>query len=247
MILTLVAYAGCVITLFGFLALFHPFPAIGLPRHLHGAALAAVGLLITLGALLVPATETNVATARTRLDEYMPRYQFSERHSIRVNVPPTVAFQAVQRVTADEIRFFRTLTWIRRFGRKGPESILTSPEHMPLLEVATRTTFMQLALEPPAELVVGTLVAKPAPESKRPRIPSEFVALALPGFAKAAMNFRVEPDGRGGSVISTETRVFATDDAARRRFGVYWRIILPGSALIRNGWLAAIERRTDTP
>jgi len=246
MIPTVAAYAGCVITLFGFLVLFRPLPTIGLPGRWHGAALAAIGVLVTLGALLVPATETNVVAARTRLDEFMPRYQFTERHSIHVNVPPAVAFQAVERVTADEIRFFRTLTWIRRFGRKGAESILTSPEHMPLLEVATRTTFMQLALEPPAELVVGTLVAKPAPESERPRTPAEFVALALPGFAKAAMNFRVEPDGHGGSFISTETRVFATDDAARRRFGVYWRIILPGSALIRRGWLAAIERRTDT-
>ena len=247
MILTVAAYAGVVIALFGLLVLFHPLPAMGLPEHLHGAALAVGGLLVTLGALLLPASETSVVTARTRLDEYMPRYQFSERHSIHVDVPPAIAFQAVQRVTADEIRFFRTLTWIRRFGRKGPESILTAPEQMPLLDVATRTTFMQLALEPPTELVVGTLVAKPASRNGTPHTPAELVALALTGFAKAAMNFHVEPDGHGGSIISTETRVFATDDAARRRFGVYWRAILPGSALIRRSWLAAIQRRTDTP
>ena len=200
-----------------------------------------VGLLVTLGALLLSASETSHVTARNRLDEYMPRYQFSERHSIHVNVPPSIAFQAVQRVTADEIRFFRTLNWIRRFGRNGPESMLADQERMPLLEVATRTTFMQLALEPPVELVVGTLVARPASRNGSPRTPAEFVALALPGFAKAAMNFRVESDGQGGSIISTETRVLATDDAARRRFGVYWRIILPGSGAVRVARRAAIE------
>jgi hypothetical protein len=32
------------------------------------------------------------------------------------------------------------------------------------------------------------------------------------------MNFVVTPDAAAGSVLSTETRVFATDPAGRRRF-----------------------------
>jgi len=59
------------------------------------------------------------------------------------------------------------------------------------------------------------------------------------------MNFLVEPDGRGGSLLSTETRVFATDAVARRRFAVYWRVIYPGSALIRRMWLRAIRLRAE--
>jgi hypothetical protein len=57
------------------------------------------------------------------------------------------------------------------------------------------------------------------------------------------MNFRVTPDGAGGSMVSTETRVFASDASARRRFAAYWRLIYPGSATIRRMWLRAIERR----
>ncbi len=64
-----------------------------------------------------------------------------------------------------------------------------------------------------------------------------------PGFAFAAMNFLVESDGAGGSVVSTETRVYANSPAARRGFGAYWRAIYPGSAIIRRMWLRAIRRR----
>jgi hypothetical protein len=39
-------------------------------------------------------------------------------------------------VTADEIALFRTLTWLRRFGRPGPESMLNPPPHVPVLDVA---------------------------------------------------------------------------------------------------------------
>jgi uncharacterized SAM-binding protein YcdF (DUF218 family) len=57
------------------------------------------------------------------------------------------------------------------------------------------------------------------------------------------MNFLIAPDGPDGSVVSTETRVFATSPAARRRFAAYWRVIYPGSAIIRRMWLRAIRRR----
>ena len=66
---------------------------------------------------------------------------------------------------------------------------------------------------------------------------------ASPGFTLAAMNFLVLPDASGGSLPTTETRVFANAPAARRRFAAYWRAIYPGSALIRRMWLRAVERR----
>jgi hypothetical protein len=43
--------------------------------------------------------------------------------------------------------------------------------------------------------------------------------------------------------VTSETRILATDEAARSAFTRYWRIIYPGSALIRVLWLDAVERR----
>jgi hypothetical protein len=45
-----------------------------------------------------------------------------------------------------------------------------------------------------------------------------------------------------GPRLSTETRIEAVDEAARRAFLRYWRIVGPFSALIRRRWLKQIAR-----
>jgi hypothetical protein len=63
-------------------------------------------------------------------------------------------------------------------------------------------------------------------------------AATVPGTIKGAVNFRAEAIP-GGSRLTTETRVKASDARARRRFRLYWLAIGPFSALIRRRWLAA--------
>ena len=178
----------------------------------------------------------------TRLDEFMPVWQFSERHTIRIAAPPARVFDAIRNVRANEIWLFKTLTWIRRGGRRTSESILNPGDSAPLLDVATRSGFIYLADDAPRELVVGTAVIAP-PGGDRELTPQTFKTSLAPGFALAAMNFLVTPDGPNGSLVSTETRVFANSPAAQQRFARYWRIIYPGSALIRRMWLRAVKRR----
>jgi hypothetical protein len=60
------------------------------------------------------------------------------------------------------------------------------------------------------------------------------------------MNFHIEP-GDGVSTVTTETRVIGTDETAARGFAAYWRLIYPGSALIRRMWLRAIKERAEQP
>ena len=59
------------------------------------------------------------------------------------------------------------------------------------------------------------------------------------------MNFVVTPDGRGGSNVSTETRVYANGAKPLRIFKIYWRVIHPGSDIIRRMWLRAVKRRAE--
>jgi hypothetical protein len=189
-------------------------------------------------------TVLSVTPAR-ELDRVAPSYQFHEVHRTTVRATPDRAYRAIKEVTASEILLFRELTWLRRLGRRGPESILSAPQRQPLLEVATRTSFVTLA-DGPRELVVGTVVIAPPGARTRPTSADEFCALATrPGHALATMNFVVTPRADGSCQVSTETRVFATDEAARRRFAAYWRLINLGSAFIRVMWLRAIKRRAE--
>ena len=66
--------------------------------------------------------------------------------------------------------------------------------------------------------------------------PDEFVTFNEPGFAKAVVNLYAQAVD-GGTILSTETRVKPTDAEARRTFRRYWRVVMPGSALIRRAWL----------
>ena len=99
--------------------------------------------------------------------------------------------------------------------------------------------------ERPDELVLGAIGRFWKAEGEILRVGSdEFVTFAEPGFAKAVMNFHVRAVP-GGTVMTTETRVRATDDEARRKFRRYWRVVMPGSALIRRAWLRAIRKRAE--
>jgi hypothetical protein len=197
------------------------------------------------------AKEVRVATPLTLLDEFAPVYQFSEFHSRRIAAPPEQIYSAVKSVTAQEITLFRTLVWLRRFGRPGPESIINPPPHVPILDVATKTSFIVLAEEPDREIVLGTLVISPRRWHPSGRLTADgFKALCVtattPGFAAGTINFRVEDSGPTACTLTTETRVYATDYVTRRRFARYWRVIYPGSAFIRLMWLRAIARRAES-
>jgi hypothetical protein len=192
----------------------------------------------------LPAGETRVSDPATRLDALLPVYQFGEFHEIDVAAPPARVFAAVKAVTASEIRLFRLLTWIRSPSwpsTERPENILAAPPDKPILDVALAGGFLLLAEVPEREIVFGTLVCCGPPPVREA---ASLIALDRPGYAKAFMNFTVRPAGTT-SHVTTATRVFATDPAARRRFSTYWRLIYPGSALIRRSWLQAIKRRAE--
>ncbi|HET9455616.1 MAG TPA: hypothetical protein VFO66_15130 [Gemmatimonadaceae bacterium] len=210
------------------------------------AAITGTGLAL-LGIALPSRDDVVVIEPRERLDAIMPRYLFRERHVITVAATPLGVDRAVRTVTADEIHFYRALTWLRRLGRRGPESLLDAPREVPMLALATRTGFQLLVDEPGREMVLGAAgpVSSVARAAARSGAPRPFVASA-DGYMSIAMNFHVTPDGRGGSVLSTETRVYAPDASTRRRLTTYWRVIYPGSTLIRRVWLAAIQRRAES-
>ncbi|HEV2722154.1 MAG TPA: hypothetical protein VG323_19185 [Thermoanaerobaculia bacterium] len=187
-----------------------------------GLALLGGGIAVAALALFWPVTEERAAATVSRLDEAMPRWQFREVHEIRVDADPQRVYDAIHAVRADEIALFNALTWIRRGGRKLPEGILNAGKTKSLLDVATQTSFRYLA-DDVHEIVVITRIA--------------------PGV-DAAMNFLITPDGRGAHV-TTETRVFAGTARGARLFAGYWRVIHPGSDIIRRSWLRAIKRRAE--
>jgi hypothetical protein len=179
------------------------------------------------------------------LDEFLPHYDVREVHSTAVAAAPERVIEAARELTWRDVPLFAALMALRSLpallaGHRP------SASH-PIVEDFRRAGFVALA-ERPDELVFGAIGQFWMPTGGlRVVAPAEFRDLDVPGFAKTVFNFRAEP-GPNGSVapstrLTTETRVLAADDSARRSFLRYWRVIHPGSALIRRVWLRAIRAR----
>ena len=246
MLLSLFVYLGAAVALAGGLSVLVPIRILGIRHRGVGLLLAMAGATTMAVAFSSPAETMSVAAPHTHLDEFAPAWQFQEINEIPIHAQPDRIYQAIVSVTAAEIPLYRTLAWIRRGLATGPENILNPPDHDPLVAVAARTTFLKLAEEPGREFVMGTVVLAP-PGIRLPlgSEPESFKTLTQPGYAKATVAFRIEPGGPEWYRLRTETRVFGTDQESVSRFAKYWRVIRPGSQLIRIMWLRAIKVRAE--
>lgn len=235
---------GLVSIFVGIICVCKPLRWIGIATRRRALFVVLAGFgAIALG-MNLPIRETRVPVATTKLDELVPVYQFHEVHTTVVEASPARVYAAMKAVEPNEILTYRTLTWVRRFGRQGKPNILNPPDHEPLLQTALQSGFIQLADEPQREIVFGfaaspILVSKPTAEN--------FKALDGPFMAKVAMNFRIVPLDANHCAVTTETRIYGSDRDVQRFFAPYWRVIYPGSSFIRRMWLRAIRKRAEAP
>src|SRR5687768_11112973 len=99
MVASVLIYLGALLAVLGLVSL-------GLPRTWRARRGRTIGLLaalvgIGLGLLGVgwPVHETVVERPLERLDAFMPRYQFYERHAVAVAAPPLEVDRAIRAVT----------------------------------------------------------------------------------------------------------------------------------------------------
>lgn len=155
-----------------------------------------------------------------QLDFFLPTYEFSERHRIRIDAPAERVDAALRTVSLDHIPLVRALWAVRRLGR--PYGKRGVPFVKGALKGAT------LLSDVPGEGVILGLTG-------------DFWRLRGGGSScTAVIDFRVEPP-----YLSTETRVHVADPAARRRFARYWRVVRPFSGLIRILMLRAAKREAE--
>ena len=235
-------YLGLIGAAAGVASLLKPVRFLGIRTRTKGLLVLGLGLLAATAGVYLPVTETRLETLRTRLDEFAPIFQFSEFHSIPVSASKDRVYSAIRTVTPEEILFFKTLTWMRRFGKRSPAGILNAPEHRPILETFTAGAFLLLAEDPGREIVLGRAGN---PRGGRPLPAEEFKAPHQAEFVKIVMNFRIQDVDATHCSLTTETRVYAAGPQVLRGFAAYWRMIYPGSALIRRMWLRAIKRRAE--
>lgn len=180
------------------------------------------------------------------LDQYLPAWDFRERHQALVAAGPGDAFQALMRLDLRRSPLAAPLFFLRELPWRLKRGDFTSPGLGGSLERMIELGFILLERQEDRELVLG-LVAQPwRPRTEPLRLsPAAFIGRVVPGYVKVAANFQVTPLAGGLTLLSTETRVLCADAAARRRFRPYWLLIRPFSGLIRREMLRLTRRDAE--
>ena len=163
----------------------------------------------------------------------MPVYEVAERHTAYVNAPPDITFAASCDVDLLRSRIIQAIFKGRELALGATPEDAARPRG--LVALTKSLGWGVLAEIPGREIVMGA-VTKPwtANPVFRALPPDAFAAFDEPDYVKIAWTLRVDQLGPDASLARTETRVIATDLAARRKFRRYWSIFSPGIVLIRR-------------
>ena len=181
------------------------------------------------------------------IDELLPEYDASERHSTVIAAPIERVYPLVRRLDLRRSflsRLFRV--WQRSARRVSPRMDRDGGLDLSLQSFLDHG-FVLLGERAPEEIVIGLTERVGFGERVRRVGREEFATFVEPGYAKAAWNFSLAPAGSGRTRLATETRVLCLDPRSRRRFMVYWLFIRFFSGLIRREFLRALKKAAESP
>lgn len=175
------------------------------------------------------------------LDDFLPRFDFSERHSIEICAPASRIMNAVTLWRNEDDPLVRAAIRLREmptrlFGRARQQN----------LDLAD---FTVLERRGDTALIHGLIGAFWQADYGLRDIPSTdaFLSSRDDDVCKLALGFSIQSGPGSTNRLVTETRVLCVTDRARHHFAPYWYLIRPVSGLIRRRMLTAIRDRSESP
>ncbi|MGY1824456.1 hypothetical protein [Geodermatophilus sp. SYSU D00079] len=179
------------------------------------------------------------------LDDVVPVADHVTRQSRVIDAPPPVVWEELHRLRLSSLPVSLLLSAVRALpvllagrGRRRLGLDRTFLDVVPVPELAS---------DPPSHVLFGgPLQAWRLTAGKRPPVldAAQLRDWSEPGWVKVGMEFRLTP-ALGGTRLTCETRVVATDPGTRRRFALYWLAVQPGSSAIRWELLTAVALRAE--
>src|SRR6188474_2532702 len=168
------------------------------------------------------------------IDEFLPRADFAEAHQRWIDAGPDHVWQALTALSLQDLTITRPLMWLRRPGATGGRA------GQPLM---TGGPVEMLKMEEDSYAIGGSIARPWQRDGENQEVHSleDFRAFTTPGWVKYLTDFRLEAK-KGGTTLSTSTRVVATSPSARRRFRAYWFVIRGFSGVIRRDMLRSVDR-----
>ncbi|MDQ0437732.1 hypothetical protein QO014_002124 [Kaistia dalseonensis] len=179
------------------------------------------------------------------LDDYLPDYDFSERHCRNVAARPDTIIEAASAYRAESDPFFRAMIGVREIPMRLAGWLGGRRAGLP--PTFSLDNFTLLDRRDGSELVYGLVGQFWRSDFGLVSIAdgTAFRAFDRPGIAKLVLGFSTEPGAGGLTKLTTETRIFCPDPVSRRKFAPYWYLIRPVSGLIRGRVLTSIRRASE--
>jgi hypothetical protein len=171
------------------------------------------------------------------IDEFLPVYDFSERHETRVRAAAAKVYAAVDSTDFNESWIIWSLLTLRGLGFGNTSKNLTLRDAFDNFTVLGETPNEEILLGLAGKFwtLTGSLQKVDA---------GNFKQFDKPGLAKAVWNFSLAETG-GETLLKTETRIQCLDEESRQSFALYWTVIKPFSGLIRTEMLRLIKEKAE--
>jgi len=194
--------------------------------------------------MVTPAAPEMARSTDRLIERFMPRADVGERYEMLVRAPAALVFDVAWSFDLQALPLVRAIFWLREkfLGTTRPPDRFAKG----LVDETTALGWGVLAHRPGRELVMGA-VTQPwqANVTFTAVAPEYFAGFADPDLVKIVWTLEAEPLGPGVTRFRHETRVLATDDAARRKFLRYWRWARFGIRMIRWLMLPAVRREAE--
>jgi hypothetical protein len=200
-------------------------------------SLTAIASLLVMQRRLRPALSPESPAAA-----FIPRPYVHDRREIIIDAPADLVFFEATRIDLRALPLVRTIFRIR--GWLMGDTLEPPLKPLGILAETMVLGWGLLAHTPCRSLVMGA-AAQPWTRNVTFRtIPrGEFAAFAEPDYVKIVWTLEASPIGPARTRFCTETRVEATDEAARRKFFWYWMAFGAGIRVIRWSMLRALRRK----
>jgi hypothetical protein len=240
-------WVGIIISVIGLVSVIIPLRIIFINNRLTGLIILCAGIILFCVSLFLPESVKKSNREHQRLDDFLYEFQSSEYHETLVRAPLERVIDASKNVSFYDMAPVKILFRIRTLASKNYAEPYF-PKGEPVLDMMTKpgSAFLPLDISNPRELVFG-MTGKPwsNQHTKAAATPEEFLKFNEPGSIRVAFNIKIVEEKPGLIRLSTETRNLGNDAHGRKVFARYWRVIYPGSAIIRRVWLDAIAAKAE--
>jgi hypothetical protein len=244
-------WIGIILSVFGVISLIHPLAILFILNRTTAAIVLLSGMLISGISLLYPVKMKHSPTTSQKIDSLLPNFTFNEFHEVHIKASPEMVKQVLQVTGVKDIPAAHLLMKIRGIADEDVDLSDRASNNLVGSDTVSTPDFNFFVVAPDEWITVMILksviitnnVNKPAP----PEISTleQFTSFNEPGYVKVAVNFRFIGTNNKETILTTETRNNGITHNDNRVFGYYWRIIYPGSAIIRRLWLDTIKKNAQ--